>query len=235
MSRVRIFGFSLSSVIPSYSLTCRQSTMSVWPDQCFEATPSLHRNEHASTTCAPIKAEISTRHNNRGVCHTPAPLPSSSTHPSAFPSPVSPTAVGAIRTARPNHRASHRYERSMFDRPGKKAAAEYEHDPENLRKRCRQPGVKDFAVAWLSEIFVDGVTVGALMRYLTMLEVNAMSLRLPGFKPAQGYDGFLERTNERFSCGLCPDEERMHWKNKKDAVPHLRKFHFGLADQCIDW
>ena len=206
-----------------------------WPDQCFEATASSDRNEHTSTTCAPIEAGISTCRNNRGVYHSPAPLPNSSTHTPTFPGPVSLRAVGAIRTVRPKHRASHRYERSVFDRPGKKAAAEYEPDPDKLRKRCRQRGGKGFTVAWLSELFVDGVTMGALVRPLTMPEVDAMILRLPGFQPAQGYDGFLERHNERFECGLCPDEERMHWKNKKDAVPHLRKFHFGLADRCIDW
>ena len=209
--------------------------MSVWPDQCFEATHSLNRNEHTSTACAPIEAGISTRHDSRGVYHTPASLASSSAHPSTFPSPVSPRAVRPIRTVRPNHRASHRYEGSVLCRPGKNAAAEHEHDREKLRRRCRQRGGKEFAIAWLSKIFVDGVTVDALRRPLTMLEVDAMTLRRPGFKPAQGYDGFLERTNERFSCGLCPDEERMHWKNKKDAVPHLRKFHFGLADRCMDW
>ena len=206
-----------------------------WPDQYFEATPSSDRNEHTSTARTPIEAGISTHHNNRGVYHTPASLPSPSTHPSTFPGSLSPRAVGPIRTMRPNRRASHRYERSVYDRPGKKAAAEHEPDPEELRKRCWQQGGKEFAVTWLSEGFVDGVTVDALRRPLTMLEVGAMTLRLPGFKPAQGYDGFLERVNDRFECGLCPDKERMHWKNKKDAVPHLRKFHFGLADRCIDW
>ena len=211
------------------------SSTSDWPDQCFEAILSSDRNEHTSTARAPIEVGISTHYNNGGVYHTPASLPNSSTHPSTFPGSLSPRPVGPIRTVRPNHRASHRYERSVFDRPGKKAVAEYEPDPEELRKRCRQRGGKDFAVAWLSKIFADGVTVGALIRLLTMLEVDAMILRHPGFKPTQGYDGFLERTDGRFSCGLCPDEKRMHWKNKKDAVPHLRKFHFGLADRCIDW
>jgi len=107
----------------------------------------------------------------------------------------------------------------VFDRPGKKAAAEYKPDPDELRTRCRQQGGKDFAVAWSSEIFVDGVTVDGLSRPLTMLEVYAMSLRLPGFKPAQGYDGFLERVNKRFECGLCPDEGRMHWKTRKTLCP----------------
>ena len=206
-----------------------------WPDQCFEATPSSDRNEHTGTARSPNEPDISSSHNNRGVYYTPASLPSSSTNPPTFPDPVSARAVGPIRTVRPNHRASHRYEGSVFDRPGKKAAAEHEPDPNELQKRCRQRGGKDFAVTWLSEIFVNGSTVAALVRPLTVLEVDAMISRHPGFKPAQGYDGFLERINDRFECGLCSDEKRMHWKNKKDAVPHLRKFHFGLADRCIDW
>ena len=123
----------------------------------------------------------------------------------------------------------------MFDRPGKNVAAGYEPDPDALRTRCQQQGGKEFAVTWVGKLFAGEVSVGPLLRRLTMLEAGAMSLRLPGFKPAQGYDGFLEKVNERFECGLCPDERRMHWKNKKDAVRHLRKFHFGLADRCIDW
>ena len=214
------------------------SSTSDWPDPCVEAIPSWDRNEYTSIACAPIEATISTCHNNSGVYHTPESLPSSSTHTSTYPghpSTVGPVSPRARSTARPNHQASHRYEDSVFDRPGKKPAAEYEPRPDELRKRCRQQGGKDFAVAWLSKIFVDGVTVDSLIRPLTMLEVDTMKLRLPGFKPAQGYDGFLEGANNRFECGLCPDENRMHWKNKKDAVTHLRKFHFGLADRCIYW
>jgi len=211
------------------------SNTSNWPDQCVEATRSLDRNGHTSTGCAPIEAMVSTRHNNRGVYRTPASLPGPSAHIFTVPDPVFPRAVGAIHTARPKNRAGHRCKGSVFDRPGKKVAAGYEPDPDELRTRCQQQGGKGFAVAWVSNIFVDRVAVDALLRRLTMLEAGAMSVRLPGFKPVQGYDGFLEKVNERFECGLCPDEGRMHWKNKKDAVPHLRKFHFGLADRCIDW
>jgi hypothetical protein len=205
------------------------------PDQCVEVTRSLGRSEHTSTVCAPIEAGVSNFHENTGTYHSPASLPSSSAHTFTFPDPRPSRAVGAIHPVRSNHRASRRYKGPVFDRPGRKAAAEYEPDLDELRRRCRQRGGEDFAVAWLSEVFVDGVTVGALVRLLTMLEVDAMSLRHPGFNPAQGYDGFLEKSNERFECGLCPEKKRMHWKNKKDAVPHLRKFHFGLADRCIDW
>jgi len=211
------------------------SVTSEWPDPGLEATRSLDRNSHKSTSSAPIEAGVSTHHDNRGVYHTPASLPGPSAHAFTLPDPVSPRAVGATHTAQPKHRASHRYEVSVFDRPGKKVAAGYEPDPDELRTRCQQQGGKEFAVTWVGELFASEVTVGPLLRPLTIPEVHDMSLRLPGFKPAQGYDGFLERVNERFKCGLCQDERGMHWKNKKDAVPHLRKFHFGLADRCIVW
>jgi len=152
----------------------------------------------------------------------PAPLPDP-------PETVFPRAVSATHAF---HRASHRYEGSVFDRPGKKVAAGYEPDPNALQIRCQEQGGKDFAIAWVGKLFAHGVTVAGLLRFLTAPEVEAMSLRVPGFKPAQGYDGFLTRINERFGCGLCSE---IHWKNKKDAVPHLRKFHFGLADRCSNW
>jgi len=211
------------------------SSTSNWLDQGVEATRSLDQNGHTSTACAPIEAGVSNRHDNSGLYQRRGQGGTLGYHTVTFPDLVSPRAVGAIHTARPNHRASYRNKGSVFDRPGKKMAAEYEPDPDALRTRCRQQGGNDFAVTWLSKIFVGVVTVDALLRPLTMLEVDAMRLRLPGFKPAQGYDGFLARINERFECGLCPDDRRIHWKNKKDAVPHLRKFHFGLADRCMNW
>jgi len=211
------------------------SDINYWRHQCFGATPPLDQIMHANTAGAPVEAGVSTYYDPRGAHHTPASVPGPSAHTDTFPDPVSPRAVGAIRTVRSNHRASHRYDHTVFDRPGKKAPAEYEPDPDELQKRCRQRGGKDYAVAWIGTLFVDIVTVAALVRPLTMLEEGAIIQRLPRFKPAQGYDGFLERVHERFECGLCPDESRMHWKNKKDAVPHLRKFHFGLANRCKDW
>ena len=46
------------------------------------------------------------------------------------------------------------------------------------------------------------------------------------------YDEFLEKADDIFECCLCTIGERVWWKNKKDAVRHLRK---GLADQCTTW
>lgn len=230
------FSFSIESAQPAVgSADVEPGGFSNGAASQQEETRALDRDEYKNAAFAPIQAGVGMGYDHRGACHTRRPLIDPPARPCTFPDPVSLRAVGVTRTMRPSHRASHRYEESAFDRPGKKAAAENEPDPGKLQTLCQQRGGKDFAVAWITEIFVDGVTVDALMRPLTMLEVDVMSSRLPGFKPAQGYDGFLEIVNKRFACGLCPDENRMHWKNKKDAVPHLRKFHFGLANRCIDW
>jgi len=115
----------------------------------------------------------------------PASLPGPSARTFTFPYPVSPQAVGGIHPVQP-HRAIHRYEVPVFDRPGRKVAAEYEPDPDELRTRCQQQGGKESAVDWVSELFVDEVTVDPLLRPLTMPEVHTMSLRLPGFGRRKG-------------------------------------------------
>ena len=83
-------------------------------------------------------------------------------------------------------------------------------------------------------MFQTSVNVEALVRRLTQSDIEEMNFQ-GGFGPAQAYDGFLEKEGTRFACGLCHASKRMSWKNKKDAVPHLRKFHFGLADHCGVW
>jgi len=56
-----------------------------------------------------------------------------------------------------------------------------------------------------------------------------------GFEPSLAYDGFLQKADDGFECCLCTVDKRAWWKNKKDAIRHLRKFHFGLAVQCDTW
>ena len=122
---------------------------------------------------------------------------------------------------------------AIFDRPGKKPPAEHEADLVKLRSRCEQRGGKSSSTAWVERVFQSGVNAEALVRRLTQSEIEEVKFR--GFTPAQAYDVFLEKDGTRFACGLCHESKRMSWKNKKDAVPHLRKFHFGLADNCVVW
>ena len=131
-------------------------------------------------------------------------------------------------------RAQERSRRRVHDQPGKKPAAEYEPDPIKLQASCRRRGGTDFACTWILTVFKDGVSLDALVRRLKPTEIESMTFP-GGFEPCLAYDGFLEKAEDGFECCLCTVGKRVWWKNKKDAVRHLRKFHFGLADQCVAW
>ena len=122
----------------------------------------------------------------------------------------------------------------VYDLPGRKLAAGYESDSINLRASCQRRGGADFACEWILIVFKDGVTLDALTRRLKLTEIEAVNFP-GGFELCLAYDGFLEMVDDIFECSLCAVGERVWWKNKKDAVRHLRKFHFGLADQCTTW
>jgi len=83
-------------------------------------------------------------------------------------------------------------------------------------------------------VFKDGVDLGALVRRLTLAEIEGWNFP-GGFEPCLAYDGFLQKAEDDFECCLCMVGKRVWWKNKKDAIRHFRKFHFGLADRCDTW
>ena len=128
-----------------------------------------------------------------------------------------------------------RSERS-YDRPGKKPAVPYRCDPLELQKHWQRRGGSAFAVDWIMVAFQSGVSLEALIRTLDPAEVeNEDWSASNGFQLRQAYDGFLVKIGHQFECGLCKEDKRTHWVHKKDAVRHLRKFHFGLADRCKFW
>jgi hypothetical protein len=123
-----------------------------------------------------------------------------------------------------------------YDRPGKKPAVPYRRDPLALQKECKRRGGCDFAVDWIMVAFQRGVSLGALVRTLDLAEVEDADWHSShGFTLRQAYDGFLVKIGYHFECGLCKEGSRTHWVHKKDAVRHLRKFHFGLAERCRMW
>ena len=74
----------------------------------------------------------------------------------------------------------------------------------------------------------------ALRRALSEDEINAVD-HDHGFRLSRAYDGFLEKVEDRFECGLCAERKRANWKNKKDAIRHFQKFHFGIGQTCGTW
>ena len=85
-------------------------------------------------------------------------------------------------------------------------------------------------------VFRHDVSLDALVRRLDFTEVERADWGIiNGFELRQAYDGFLAKIGHHFECGLCKKKKRTHWVHKKDAIRHLRKFHFGLADRCRMW
>ena len=141
--------------------------------------------------------------------------------------------LGPIRqqaSGRKRREALHR----IYDRPGKKPAVNCEPNLPRLQELSRQQRGQDFAITWIAKVFTNGVTPDALTRTLSAEEINAVDYDY-GFRLSQAYDGLLEKVENRFGCGLCPEEKRANWKNKKDSVRHFQKFHFGIGETCGIW
>jgi hypothetical protein len=141
--------------------------------------------------------------------------------------------IGPIRQQPTGQKRRQALER-VYDKPGKKAAVECEPTLPRLQELSKQRGGQDFAIAWIPKAFMKGVTVDALNRTLSEEESNTVD-HDHGFRLSQAYDGFLEKVEDRFSCGLCPQEKRANWKHKKDAIRHFQKFHFGIGEICGSW
>jgi hypothetical protein len=155
--------------------------------------------------------------------HTYIPSDHHHHHVSTYQSPV-----------RPSNTVAQRPRRRIYDRPGQKPGAKYESNTAKLAAAHAHRGGTSAAVAWIHKAFKDGVTLPALVRFLTPEELDDMGF-MGGFMPAQAYDGFLEKIGDRFECGLCAEDSRANWKHKKDSIRHFRKFHLGLGKSCTKW
>jgi hypothetical protein len=112
----------------------------------------------------------------------------------------------------------------------------YEGNLLRLQQRCRRQGADEGAIGLLGKVFAHEVSLEALTRQLTDEEVEANEF---GAETGSVYIALLETTNEeeglepRYVCRLCHSEQT--WMHHKDVVRHLRRDHFGLADDCYQW
>ena len=141
--------------------------------------------------------------------------------------------VGPIRQESSGRKRRQALQR-VYDKPGRKPAVICEPNPLRLQELSKQRGGKGFAIIWITKAFPNGVTPDALTRTLSEEEVNGVDYD-HGFCLSRAYDGLLEKVEDRFGCGLCPEEKRANWKNKKDSVRHFQKFHFGIGETCGKW
>ena len=121
--------------------------------------------------------------------------------------------------------------------------AKFEPDASKLQQRLTHEGGDPEATKLLTEIFSEGVNLSALTRQMTAEEVASQTF---GQGPGQVFLGFLEtiQTEQnwgedvafRYRCRLCPDiAKTTSWKHERDVLRHLRKHHFGLANECEQW
>ncbi len=121
-----------------------------------------------------------------------------------------------------------------YRRPQKKQpAVEFEPDIKRLQHRCWAAGADEEAVRLIERVFVNEVKLSSLTRKLSAKEFASRQF---GSESGQVYVGFLRAERDaRYSCRLCPRNTDMSWKHKRDALRHLRRDHFGLAEKCDDW
>jgi hypothetical protein len=141
--------------------------------------------------------------------------------------------AGPIRQQSSNRNHGQALQR-IYDKPGRKLPVTFEPSLSRMQELSRQRGGQDFAIAWIAKAFTNGVTKHKLARTLSEQEINAVD-HDHGFPLSQAYDGFLEKVEDRFACGLCHEEKQANWKHKKDSIRHLQKFHFGIGESCGSW
>jgi hypothetical protein len=122
-------------------------------------------------------------------------------------------------------------------------AVQFETDLSKLQQRLSYEGGDPEAIRLVSKVFSEGVKLSALTRQKTAEEVASQTFG-PG--PGQVFLGFLETIHMdqswvedvafRYRCRLCPDfAKTTSWKHERDVLRHLRKHHFGLANECEQW
>ena len=108
-----------------------------------------------------------------------------------------------------------------------------ETDVTNLKARLIEEGAAQEDADLCDEIFKGGITNEALERRLTRSQCEKL-----GVRDGMVFRILLEGTDEfcsRHRCRLCPRNYSRAYKNHRDALRHLRKDHFGLFFECLQW
>ena len=223
-------GFSLIRRGRSQLVVANASTPNQYAQENYQSVSLTHQASIASipTPTGVYQSQHFRLLTGSGVHPTPASDVGADWVPSRQDAPAGPTRQQT--SSRKRRRALQR----LYDKPGNKPAVAYESDLPTLQELSRQRGGQDFAIAWILKAFTRGVTTKELNRALSEDEINAVD-HDHGFRLSRAYDGYLEKVENRFECGLCAEEKRANWKNKKDAIRHFQKFHFGIGQTCGMW
>ena len=78
-------------------------------------------------------------------------------------------------------------------------------------------------------IFPNGtITLGGLRAPMSSQEIAQFQVE----EGAQKYRGLLSKEQEVFNCRLCPEDNKLDFKDPEEALHHMTKSHFDMGYSC---
>lgn len=106
------------------------------------------------------------------------------------------------------------------------------HDPaiSAVAKKLQDTEADPSAIDFMCHgIFPDGtITLEALMAPMTMQEVTEYSVE----EGTPKYRGLLSREREVYNCRLCPEDNKLDFKDPEEGLHHMTKDHFDMGYSC---
>jgi len=106
------------------------------------------------------------------------------------------------------------------------------HDPaiSTVAKKLQDTEAESSVIDFLcNDVFPDGtISLAALKAPMTAEEITKFQVA-PG---AEKYRGLLVREREVLNCRLCPEDNKLEFKDPEEALHHITKDHFDMGYSC---
>ena len=106
------------------------------------------------------------------------------------------------------------------------------HDPaiSTVAKKLQETEAEPSAIEFLCHgIFPDGtITIEALKAPMTAEEATEFQVE----EGTEKYRGLLSREREIFNCRLCPEDNKLDFKDPEEGLHHMTKDHFDMGYSC---
>ena len=99
-----------------------------------------------------------------------------------------------------------------------------------VAKKLRETEADPLAIEFLCDVvFADGIITLEALRAPMPVQV-ATKFQLEEGVPM--YRGLLSREREVFDCRLCPEDNKLDFKDPEEALHHMTKDHFDMGYSC---
>jgi len=100
----------------------------------------------------------------------------------------------------------------------------------SVSKKLRDTEAEPAAIEYLCNgVFPNGIiTLEALREPITQTDATQFQVE----EGNQKYRGLLSREREVFNCRLCPEDNKLDFKDPEEALHHMTKDHFDMGYSC---